>query len=81
MHREEEGPLRVQRRRRRPIFDDPHFAGGKFLEQFIGGAKWVHMDIAGPAWAEGETAALDPGGTGCMVRSIVEMASQFGSSS
>ncbi len=49
-------------------------AGGKFLEQFVGSAKWVHLDIAGPSFAEGESAALDPGGTGCMVRSIVEMA-------
>ena len=52
-------------------------AGGKFLEQFVGKAKWVHLDIAGPAWAESESAALDPGGTGCMVRSIVEMANGF----
>ncbi|MCE9561422.1 MAG: leucyl aminopeptidase [Planctomycetes bacterium] len=52
-------------------------AGGKFLEQFVGNAKWVHMDIAGPAWADGDTAALDAGGTGCMVRSIVEMARAF----
>jgi leucyl aminopeptidase len=52
-------------------------AGGKFLEQFVGNAKWVHMDIAGPAWAESESAALDAGGTGCMVRSIVEMANGF----
>ncbi|HEV3438704.1 MAG TPA: leucyl aminopeptidase [Gemmata sp.] len=54
-------------------------AGGKFLEQFVGTAKWVHMDIAGPAWAESESAALDAGGTGCMVRSIVEMANGFAS--
>jgi leucyl aminopeptidase len=52
-------------------------AGGKFLEQFVGSAKWVHLDIAGPAWAENESAALDPGGTGCMVRAIVEMARGF----
>jgi leucyl aminopeptidase len=49
-------------------------AGGKFLEQFVGKAKWVHLDIAGPAWAENDTATLDAGGTGCMVRAIVEMA-------
>ena len=49
-------------------------AGGKFLEQFVGTSKWVHLDIAGPAWAEAESAALDAGGTGCMVRAIVEMA-------
>jgi leucyl aminopeptidase len=53
-------------------------AGGKFLEQFVGAAKWVHLDIAGPAWAESDSAALDSGGTGCMVRSIVEMALAFG---
>ncbi|QJX00948.1 leucyl aminopeptidase [Frigoriglobus tundricola] len=52
-------------------------AGGKFLEQFVGQAKWVHLDIAGPAFAESESAALDAGGTGCMVRSIVEMARTF----
>lgn len=53
-------------------------AGGKFLEQFVGNAKWVHLDIAGPSWAESESAALDAGGTGCMVRSIVEMARKCG---
>ena len=52
-------------------------AGGKFLEQFVGKSKWVHMDIAGPAWAESDSAALDAGGTGCMVRAIVEMARGF----
>ncbi|MFM8272526.1 MAG: leucyl aminopeptidase [Gemmata sp.] len=52
-------------------------AGGKFLEQFVGNAKWAHLDIAGPAWADGETPALDAGGTGAMVRGIVEMAKNF----
>jgi leucyl aminopeptidase len=52
-------------------------AGGKFLEQFVGNAKWVHMDIAGPAWADNESPPLDAGGTGCMVRAIVEMANGF----
>lgn len=52
-------------------------AGGKFLEQFVGDAKWVHLDIAGPSFAEGESAAQDAGGTGCMVRAIVEMALAF----
>jgi leucyl aminopeptidase len=52
-------------------------AGGKFLQQFVGEAKWVHLDIAGPSFAEGESPALDAGGTGCMVRGIVEMALGF----
>ncbi len=53
-------------------------AGGKFLEQFVGKARWVHLDIAGPAWADSDSAALDAGGTGSMVRAIVEMANGFG---
>ncbi len=46
----------------------------KLLQQFVGDVPWAHLDIAGPAWAEGESAAADSGGTGCMVRTIVELA-------
>jgi len=46
----------------------------KLLQQFVGDVPWAHLDIAGPAWAEGESAASDAGGTGCMVRTIVELA-------
>jgi leucyl aminopeptidase len=49
----------------------------KLLQQFVGDVPWVHLDIAGPAWAEGETPAQDAGGTGCMVRSIVELAGAY----
>jgi leucyl aminopeptidase len=52
-------------------------AGAKLLEQFVGNVKWAHLDIAGPAWADSDTPALDAGGTGCMVRAIVEMAHNF----
>ena len=46
----------------------------KLLQQFVGDVPWAHLDIAGPAWAEGDSAAQDSGGTGCMVRTIVELA-------
>jgi len=49
----------------------------KLLQQFVGEVPWAHLDIAGPSWAESESPALDPGGTGCMVRSIVELASGY----
>ncbi|HEY8504053.1 MAG TPA: leucyl aminopeptidase, partial [Gemmataceae bacterium] len=49
-------------------------AAAKFLEQFVGGVPWAHLDIAGPAWAERETASLDPGGTGFGVRTLIELA-------
>jgi leucyl aminopeptidase len=51
-------------------------AGAKLLQQFVGDVPWAHLDIAGPAWADSESPWRDAGGTGCMVRSIVELASQ-----
>src|SRR5439155_4166732 len=46
----------------------------KLLEEFVGDVPWAHLDIAGPAWAEHESASQDPGGTGCFVRTLVELA-------
>jgi leucyl aminopeptidase len=45
----------------------------KFLEEFVGQVPWTHLDIAGPAWAEHESPAQDAGGTGCFVRTLVEL--------
>ncbi len=45
----------------------------KFLQQFVGDTPWVHLDIAGPAFVSEETPARDSGGTGCLVRSLVEL--------
>jgi leucyl aminopeptidase len=45
----------------------------KFLERFVGNVPWVHLDIAGPAFAETGTACRDSGGTGVMVRTLVEL--------
>jgi leucyl aminopeptidase len=45
-----------------------------FLKEFTGKLPWVHMDIAGTAWAE-ETKAYQPkGATGVGVRTLVELA-------
>ncbi len=51
--------------------------GAKLLEQFVGEVPWVHLDIAGPAWAEHETPARDAGGTGGFVRTLVELARTY----
>lgn len=51
----------------------------KFLEEFVGTVPWAHLDIAGPAWAEKENAARDAGGTGCFVRTLVELARGYAS--
>jgi leucyl aminopeptidase len=46
----------------------------KLLQEFVGAVPWAHFDIAGPAWAEHEGPARDAGGTGCFVRTLVELA-------
>lgn len=49
----------------------------KFLEHFVADVPWAHLDIAGPAWAEHESPARDPGGTGYGVRTLVELARAY----
>ena len=43
-----------------------------FLEEFVGESKWVHLDIAGPAFAERETTLGGKGATAFGVRLLVE---------
>ena len=52
-------------------------SAAKFLEEFVGDVPWVHLDIAGPAFAEHENASRDAGGTGCFVRTLVELARTY----
>lgn len=52
-------------------------SAAKFLEEFVAGKPWVHLDIAGPAWAEKDSAARASGGTGAFVRTLVELARQY----
>ena len=44
----------------------------KFLEQFVDGCPWVHLDIAGPSWSDSDHPTRDAGGTGCFVRTLVK---------
>jgi leucyl aminopeptidase len=46
----------------------------KFLERFVGGIPWTHVDIAGPAFSEKSRPWTDGGATGSMVRPLVELA-------
>jgi len=46
----------------------------KFLEKFVGGKPWVHLDIAGPAFASSSKGHREGGATGCLVRTLVEVA-------
>ncbi len=53
-------------------------SAAKFLEEFVGDVPWVHLDIAGPSWAEKENATREAGGTGFFVRTLVELARTYG---
>ncbi len=46
----------------------------KFLENFVGDVPWVHIDIAGPAFAESAKPHRDAGATGALVRTLVRWA-------
>lgn len=46
--------------------------GGLFLKEFMDTKiPWVHLDIAGPAWADEDTPLARTGGTGAMVRTLL----------
>jgi leucyl aminopeptidase len=46
----------------------------KFLEEFVGETPWVHVDIAGPAFADSPKPHIDAGASAVMVRTLVEFA-------
>ncbi|GAB4149812.1 MAG: leucyl aminopeptidase [Planctomycetaceae bacterium] len=48
----------------------------KFLEKFVEEKPWVHLDIAGPSFASSNSSNREGGATGCMVRTLVELASR-----
>ena len=51
-------------------------AGGVFIEAFVQGFPWAHLDIAGTAWSDGERPYLSKGGTGYGVRLLVDLLRQ-----
>jgi leucyl aminopeptidase len=48
-----------------------------FLQEFVGGIPWVHLDIAGPAFAEKELVTCPKGGTGFGVLTLLKFLSTF----
>ena len=54
---------------------------GLFLRDFVpAGQRWVHVDIAGPAWNSTEAYGYTPrGGTGYAVRTLVRLAERIAS--
>jgi leucyl aminopeptidase len=56
--------------------DGGMLVAGLFLKEFVpAGVRWAHLDIAGPAFHEGEPYGYTPkGGTGAAVRTLVQVA-------
>ncbi|MGO4888950.1 leucyl aminopeptidase [Anaerobacillus sp. MEB173] len=50
---------------------------GLFLGEFAGDTPWVHLDIAGTAWSDSETALSPKGASGVMVRTLATLARHF----
>lgn len=50
---------------------------GLFLEAFVDGVPWVHLDIAGPARAASDNGATPKGGTGFGVRTLLELVTHY----
>jgi leucyl aminopeptidase len=50
---------------------------GLFLQEFVDGVPWAHLDIAGPAFLSGDDGYLPKGGTGFGVRTLLELARTF----
>ena len=50
----------------------------KFLEKFVDKKPWVHLDIAGPSFASSSNAQREGGATGCMLRTLIELAEEYG---
>ena len=46
---------------------------GLFLERFVDGVPWAHLDIAGPATLKEARYHQPKGATGCMVRTLIEL--------
>jgi len=47
--------------------------GALFLSEFVGNAKWAHIDIAGPAYIKKESSYCEAGGTGFGVRLFCDL--------
>ena len=49
---------------------------GKLLQEFVKDTPWVHLDIAGPSFGDKPQPWIDAGASGCMVRTLIEVARQ-----
>ncbi len=46
-------------------------AGAVFLKEFVGGTKWIHLDIGGTSWTDAENDYVQKGSTGVGLRLLM----------
>ncbi len=49
----------------------------QFLQRFVNGTPWAHLDIAGTAWSKKDTDIVPKGGTGYGVRLLNQLVEDF----
>jgi leucyl aminopeptidase len=50
---------------------------GLFLQEFVDGLPWAHLDIAAPSWSESDDGWLTKGGTGWGARTLLQLLSEW----
>lgn len=50
---------------------------GLFLQEFVAGRPWAHLDIASPSWSDADDGWVTRGGTGWGVRTLLEMLKEW----
>ncbi|MDP8975339.1 MAG: leucyl aminopeptidase [Actinomycetota bacterium] len=50
---------------------------GLFLQEFVEGVPWAHLDIAGPARSDANDGYVTKGGTGFAVRTLLELVTTY----
>jgi len=51
--------------------------GGLFLQEFVAGRPWAHLDIAAPSWSDRDEGWQTKGATGWGVRTLIELLQGF----
>ena len=52
--------------------------GAMFIREFVDDLPWVHLDIAGTAWYDDTKPWMPKGATGVAVRTLIDLAMNFG---
>jgi leucyl aminopeptidase len=50
---------------------------GLFLQDFVAGRPWAHLDIAAPSWSDADEGWVTKGGTGWGVRTLLDLLKEW----